>query len=421
VIRFCRDRLRRGRFYSSKVMRKVLETPQASASGAGQPSVGDVLRGERATQGKSLLDVERDLRIKAAYLDAIENAELASLPNPAFVPGYVRSYARHLNLDPDEIYDRLREEGGFRGANQPARAGLNGATPKHSKRGAGLLGAGVIGTAESRIFHLPNLPFAAIGSLLVLAALVAGLGYGGWMVIQNIQRVQFAPVDELPVAVAEIEALPAPAPNAGEPAGAPLPELASPVAAKALVELYRAQELEVPILVPRDGPIAALDPDQTGLLAERETPRSVASAEGPGLEAEAAAGLGTVEDAAMPQVTPAKPRLTVLAERPAWIRVYLEDGTILFERILESGEVYEVPDDEPPPLIWAGNSGSVYVQVDQALHGPLGPGTRAVRDVALASAAIAERYGRVEEVPQVISESIARLVPPAEIEPAVIQ
>ena len=39
------------------------------------------------------------------------------------------------------------------------------------------------------------------------------------------------------------------------------------MAATALAELYRQQELEVPILVPRDGPIAALDPDRTGLLA----------------------------------------------------------------------------------------------------------------------------------------------------------
>ena len=50
-------------------------------------------------------------------------------------------------------------------------------------------------------------PLPAIGSLLVLVALVAGLGYGGWTVLQNIQRVQFAPVDDLPLAVAEVDAL----------------------------------------------------------------------------------------------------------------------------------------------------------------------------------------------------------------------
>ena len=33
--------------------------------------LGDVMRGERATLGKSLLEVQRDLRIKATYIAAI--------------------------------------------------------------------------------------------------------------------------------------------------------------------------------------------------------------------------------------------------------------------------------------------------------------------------------------------------------------
>ena len=84
--------------------------------------------------------------------------------------------------------------------------------------------------------------------------------------LQNIQRVQFAPVEELPLAVAEVDPLAAPDTDALEEPT--LTELASPVAATALADLYRQQELEVPILVPRDGPIAALDPDKTGLLAQ---------------------------------------------------------------------------------------------------------------------------------------------------------
>ena len=34
--------------------------------------LGDVMRGERATMGKSLLDVQRELKIKATYIAAIE-------------------------------------------------------------------------------------------------------------------------------------------------------------------------------------------------------------------------------------------------------------------------------------------------------------------------------------------------------------
>ena len=38
--------------------------------------LGDELRGERATIGKSLLDVQRELKIKASYIAAIENCDL---------------------------------------------------------------------------------------------------------------------------------------------------------------------------------------------------------------------------------------------------------------------------------------------------------------------------------------------------------
>ena len=68
-------------------------------------SLGDELRGERATLGKSLLDVQRDLRIKAAYISAIENCDPSVFPNQGFVAGYVRSYARYLKIDPEDLDD----------------------------------------------------------------------------------------------------------------------------------------------------------------------------------------------------------------------------------------------------------------------------------------------------------------------------
>jgi len=78
--------------------------------------LGDELRGERATLGKSLLDVQRDLRIKAAYIAAIENCDPEVFPNKGFIAGYVRSYARYLAIDPDETFKSFCRESGFRGA-----------------------------------------------------------------------------------------------------------------------------------------------------------------------------------------------------------------------------------------------------------------------------------------------------------------
>jgi hypothetical protein len=371
--------------------------------------LGDELRGERATLGKSLLDVQRDLRIKAAYIAAIEDAKIDAFPNPSFVAGYVRSYARYLGLDPDEVFHRFCQESSFVGGHGAAAGRpVKGAKPAKGVKpapGAGGFRPDFPMARPSR--GLPEIPIPAIGSLVVLVLLVAGLGYGGWTVLENIQRVQFAPVDDLPLAVSEVD--PLDAPEALELEEPMLTELASPVAATALADLYRQQALEVPILVPRDGPIAALDPDRVGLLAGQggRADSVVAPPERPRgpLEAADAAGPAAAAEAApTPAAAEATP-VMVVTERAAWVRVYLGNGTIIFERILEKGESYSPPEGIDPPLIWAGNSGSVYVRVGAALHGPLGSGTRAVRDVPLDAKSIADRYPVVEDVPEVISQS----------------
>jgi cytoskeleton protein RodZ len=389
--------------------------------------VGDELRGERVTLGKSLLDVQRDLRIKASFIAAIEDCDATAFPNPGVVPGFVRCYARYLQLDPDEVYRRFCDDSGFAGTQRvPVPEDRSRKTqPRHAAGTAADMRMD-FPLAQKPRRELPGLPLAAIGSIFVLAGLIVGLGYGGWSVLQNIQRVQFAPVEEIPIALAEVAPLEAPEPVAG-PA---LPDFAVPVAATSLAELYRQQELEVPILQPRDGPIAAIDPDRIGMLARRNA-RS-----GPSLVAatEDLSRFGVVRDAAMGQediVTiegeslaeselptlvslepEGPPRIVVIAERPAWIRVYLRNGTVIFERILETGEVYAVPETDEAPLIWAGNSGSVYVRIGETLHGPIGSGTRAARDVPLDPATITERFEIVADVPGVIADTIGAMGQP---------
>ena len=159
-------------------------------------ALGDELRGERATLGKTLLDIQRDLRIKAAYIAAIEDAKPEVFPNPSFVAGYVRSYARYLGMDPDEVYHRFCQESGFVGQTAATAAGAAG--PAAAARGDGRrLQPGLPAGAAAGGGGLPAIPVSAIGSLAGAGrCLVAGLGYGGWTVLQNIQRVQFAPVDD---------------------------------------------------------------------------------------------------------------------------------------------------------------------------------------------------------------------------------
>ncbi len=389
-------------------MGNVVNHPAAKAWGSYEYPLGDELRGERATLGKTLLDIQRDLRIKAAYIAAIEDARPEVFPNPSFIAGYVRSYARYLSLDPDEVFHRFCLESGFAGK---SGAPIGSGRPAGGKVVPQPAGGFRPDFAIARLDHpggfLPEVPFAALGSVLILALVALGLGYGGWTVLQNIQRVQFAPVDDLPVAVAEADQPDAaPPPAFDEPT---LSDLASPVATTALAELYRKQELEVPIIAPRDGPIAALDPDKSGLLVGGDPVASAIDGAATAIPAAAAevppalvdASLTTAADAA------AAPKVVVVAERAAWIRVYLENGTVLFERILEKGETYSPPEGIEAPLIWAGNAGSVYVRVGDTLRGPLGRGTRAAKDVLLVPQSVADHFPVVDDVPEVISQAFS--------------
>ena len=390
---------------------------RASASRAGDYPIGDILRGERATLGKSLLDVQRELSIKASHIAAIENLDPAAFSNPALLPGFVRSYARYLGLDPEPSFQRFCVECGLKPA-KPTRSGIfsSGARSRawplaRSSAAAPLFPARFTLAAGGRRGR-GEIRLSAIGSILVLACLAAGLGYGGWIVLNDIQRVQFAPVEDMPLAIAEIDKLP-PAPDFS-PSDPPSKD---PLAVVDLADLYRHQEREAPVLVPRDGPIAAIDPDLVApLVAKAEPDRRAGAGAGEVLSvsAENDAAFAADSDPLSSRDETARavsgeafePRqLSVVVERAAWVRVYLANGTIIFERILQKGETYTPPEGVGAPLIWAGNSGSVYVRIGDELRGPLGRGTRAARDIVLDPVVIAERFARVEQVPEVISQA----------------
>lgn len=348
--------------------------------------LGDVMRGERATLGKSLIDVQRELKIKATYIAAIENADPSAFDTPGFIAGYVRSYARFLGLDPEWAWDTFCREAGFE---QPHGLSDGARPPRpHRKSGLDALGdpnAPFVPRAESPLMHIE---LRALGSLAVLIALIGGIGYGAWAVLQELQRVELAPIDRAPGVVAELEALPG-------RAGPALPEsglsgasagLIAP-ASDALDRLYRPPALDVPVLVARDGPIAAVEPGSVGALAETGPDRlSIAGLPGPDEAAVA-------EEATAPQVLAAEaPPLELIAVRPSWVRVTAADGTVLLEKILESGERWEVPAMEEPPRLRAGNAGAVYFAVNGQTYGPAGVGARVVSEVPLAAAPLSETF-----------------------------
>ena len=145
--------------------------------------LGDMMRGERATLGKSLLDVQRELKIKASYISAIENADPSVFETPGFIAGYVRSYARYLGMDPERAFDAFCLESGF----STAHGMSDEASSIKKSRAAEIIATSSAGRDP---FAQPSTPFVptgdaflsrvepgAIGSTLVLVTLLGAIGF----------------------------------------------------------------------------------------------------------------------------------------------------------------------------------------------------------------------------------------------------
>jgi cytoskeleton protein RodZ len=75
-------------------------------------SIGAFLKTEREKKGYTLEQVAREIRLRQYLLEAIENENWQLLPAPVFVKGFIRSYARALDLNEEDVvnqYDRVGE------------------------------------------------------------------------------------------------------------------------------------------------------------------------------------------------------------------------------------------------------------------------------------------------------------------------
>lgn len=360
--------------------------------------LGDVMRGERATLGKSLLDVQRELRIRASYVAAIENCDISAFDAPSFIAGYVRSYSKYLGMDPEETFRRFCEESGFLPMHGMAPAASG---PKPQRRPGDVAEA----LANPHALFIPQpesfwskVEPRAIGSLAVLVLVVAGLAYGGYSVLQEVQRVNLTPVDQAPGVVAALD----PAQDVTLPGGGegetdlavnlPRPEVSDRV--------YRPQALEVPVLTRRETPIAAIDPGLSQQPATQPAEVAATTPAGPGigeaLQQAMLTGPQLPPEGGVRTVAPDAAEVEILAARPAWVRVTSSDGTVILEKTMDAGERFALPKLETPPVLRTGNSGAIYFAVNGQAFGPVAEGARVVKNVELSPDALTGKFAAAD-------------------------
>ena len=345
-------------------------------------TLGDKLRGERATLGKTLDDIQKETRLRIEFLLGIENADITAFPAPSFIAGYVRSYASHLNLDPDECFNQFCKESGFIGLQSEIDGKKRNKVIKPTK----LLDEPILNPQiqKKKINNgiLNNFSFSGLFSLTALLVLILGLGYGGVTVLNEVQKVNLSPINQ-PPSVQSISSTSIDENSFFDDVDSNNTNIASN---SDLEEFYRPTELVLPLMTPRDGPISAIDPAISGVYVEDKN--SVISESNQE---------DIIQVKKNPQVIEEDlPSVYVVAQKPAWVRIYEPNGNILFENILDTGQRYEVPQSAQNAMLRAGNSGSVYLMIDNNFYGPLGTATGVAKKVNLHAETILQNYTLVE-------------------------
>lgn len=130
--------------------------------------LGNLLRESREKQMLSLEQAEADTRIRHKFLMALENEDYASLPAPAYVKGFLKTYAAYLGLDPQQVLSLFAVDSG------PAESEKTASTPLVNvpMEGARNLWPMIVG-------------LAVVAGLLLLAVAFVRLPWQSWLGLQQ--------------------------------------------------------------------------------------------------------------------------------------------------------------------------------------------------------------------------------------------
>jgi cytoskeleton protein RodZ len=256
----------------STVSQVMMEPPAAARAGAD-------LREARERLGWALEDVAAELRIRLPYLEALEEGRLALLPGHVYAVAFMRSYARLLGLDAEEMVRRLKAE------------------------------AADAGRKTELVFPIPMPDRGFPAGAMVLLGLVLAVGaYTGWYRLSGEGRLPAETVTAIPERLAPLaeQALP--------PVAAPVVAEATPLAAPTVVS------------IPQEAVVAAAPVGPVAPPAPAPEPPSIGSAQA-----------ATVAPGANDS------RIVLHASADAWMLLKDRSGSVLLNRVLKTGESWAVP------------------------------------------------------------------------------
>jgi cytoskeleton protein RodZ len=300
------------------------------SSGEGTSRIGGELRAARERLGWDIDAVAEALRLKPAFILAIEQGDIRNLPGTAYAVGFVRTYATALGLDPNEAIRRFRAERDE--VNRKTELDFPAPVPQRG---------------------VPAGALVLVGAVIAIGGYVAWYHYSGRS-IRTADNVTPVPTHLEPLAppptpkIAMVAPPPAPAPK---PAPAPAP-LATNLPNDADVSpSSAAAAVPMPPAAPPVAAAAAPPAAAPAVVAEVTPP-----------PAQATDGTATAAAASAPMV--------IQATADAWIEIKDATGKVVYQTILHPGGSYTVP-DQPQLTLTTGNAAGTEVVLAGNTIGPL--------------------------------------------------
>jgi cytoskeletal protein RodZ len=377
-------------------------------------TVGSSLRAARFRLGQELSDVAAVLRIRAPYLQAIEEGQFQALPGVPYAIGFVRTYAEHLGLDGAEIVRRFKSEA----AGLERKTNLSFPSPAPEGRVPGTAALLISLVAVTLVFGgwylylngsvRPGARVSEVPERLAGPPPAApGLNMGGLGDTPGDKPATGVAPAAGPVATPPAATAAAPAPAAAPPsqagaapsgpsAGLPAPPTpgtaptrAAPVVADAALPPPPGDPTRRLPAPAAPAPAAAVPAaPAAGAPAEPEDspppdPTSLAAAPAPGgaippvPQVAAAPADGRVFGAQN-----ADSRVVIKAHGESWVQIRDASNTPLLTRVLRPGDSYRVPNQGGLTMM-TGNAGVLDVFVDGAAAPSLGAVGQVRRNIGL--------------------------------------
>lgn len=309
-----------------------------------EKTAGNALRERRLALGLDEKAVASQLRIRKDQLVAIETGDYERLPGRTYAIGFIRSYARLVGLNAEQIVEQFKGEMQALEVHKPVELVFPDASPQRRWPSGHLFAVALVVAVV--VYALVHLTMPSAESVPVAASVDSG--------VTVVDAVVAPPA--APAAAAAVQAPSGPTPAAMSPEPAPVAPIV-PVLDDA--NLVTAQ------LIQGFGQMAMLSP---------------------------AAGVSTP---AMAESSGAS-RITLTALEETYVQVkdpsLKKPHAVLLARVLSPGESFQAPDRQGLVLL-TGNAGGIQVEVDGRSAGVLGKSGQVIKRLPLEPAYFLSRIG----------------------------